>query len=73
MKIGDVLGTIAEGAAQSADRGRRRRRHQPTSLAAAKAAKAANGGGVPATPSARKAAREQNVELASRARPVARA
>ena len=68
VKIGDVLGTIAEGA--------------PASALGAGAATAApvpaqprstngpvdtarSGRAVPATPSARKAAREQNVELAS--------
>jgi 2-oxoglutarate dehydrogenase E2 component (dihydrolipoamide succinyltransferase) len=66
VKIGDVLGTIAEGAAQSADaRPAPAAPAAPAASPAAKAAKAANGGGVAATPSARKAAREQDVELAA--------
>jgi 2-oxoglutarate dehydrogenase E2 component (dihydrolipoamide succinyltransferase) len=60
VKIGDVLGTIAEGAASPAP--------GPGAATAASVAaqpKSTNGRAVPATPSARKAAREQNVELAS--------
>jgi 2-oxoglutarate dehydrogenase E2 component (dihydrolipoamide succinyltransferase) len=68
VKIGDVLGTIAEGAASSAVGA-----GAATAAPAAAQPKSTNGpldtarGGraVPATPSARKAAREQNVELAS--------
>ena len=69
VKIGDVLGTIAEGAGSTAAPA------PPAPEAAPVAAqpKSSNGpldtarGGraVPATPSARKAAREQNVELSS--------
>jgi len=55
VKIGEVLGTIAEGATPAVS---------PAPPAAAPAQKP-NGGQVAATPSARKAAREQNVELES--------
>jgi 2-oxoglutarate dehydrogenase E2 component (dihydrolipoamide succinyltransferase) len=60
VKIGEVLGTIAEGAAPSAGT-------PPPGAAATPVpgAKAAPSATVPATPSARKAAREQNVELAA--------
>ena len=58
VKIGEVLGTIAEGAGAVGVRGRRRR-----SAAAAASAKTERRRPSPATPSARKAAREQNVEL----------
>ena len=61
VKIGDVLGTIAEGAASSAP-GAGAATAAPV---AAAAANRTNGRAVPATPSARKAAREQNVELSS--------
>jgi 2-oxoglutarate dehydrogenase E2 component (dihydrolipoamide succinyltransferase) len=54
VKIGEVLGTIAEGAAAAA-----------TPAAPAAEATRTNGPAVAATPSARKAAREQNVELGS--------
>ena len=54
VKIGEVLGTVKEGAAPAAK-----------SAPAAAPAPATNGSGVAATPSARKAAREQNVELAT--------
>jgi 2-oxoglutarate dehydrogenase E2 component (dihydrolipoamide succinyltransferase) len=65
VKIGDVLGTIAEGASSAAA--------SATKAPVAAQPKSTNGPldvtqskrGVPATPSARKAAREQNVELAS--------
>jgi 2-oxoglutarate dehydrogenase E2 component (dihydrolipoamide succinyltransferase) len=59
VKIGDVLGTIAEGGAAAPAPG--------TTAAAPVAAqpKGTNGRGVSATPSARRAAREQNVELSS--------
>jgi 2-oxoglutarate dehydrogenase E2 component (dihydrolipoamide succinyltransferase) len=58
VKIGDVLGTIAEGASASAA--------APATVPVLARPKSTNGGGgVPATPSARKAAREQNVELSS--------
>jgi 2-oxoglutarate dehydrogenase E2 component (dihydrolipoamide succinyltransferase) len=53
VKIGEVLGTIAEGAAPA------------EKAAPAAAAETKNGADVAATPSARKAAREQNVELGS--------
>ena len=53
VKIGEVLGTLSEGAT-------------PTQSApAAAAGPKTNGAAVPATPSARKAAREQNVDLGS--------
>ena len=54
VKIGEVLGTIAEGAVPAAS-------PAPASAAGSKT----NGAAVAATPSARKAAREQNVELGS--------
>ena len=58
VKIGDVLGTIKEGAAGTAG--------TPAAESAPVAKDATNGAtGVAATPSARKAAREQNVELSS--------
>ena len=63
VKIGDVLGTIKEGAASAAA--------ATETPGAAPAATSATSGktngspGVAATPSARKAAREQNVELSS--------
>ena len=56
VKIGEVLGTVKEGAAPAV---------APKAAPAAPAGAVANGSGVAATPSARKAAREQNVELAS--------
>ena len=68
VKIGDVLGTIAEGAATTPGRSsaaRGRRTGPLTAAAPAAQPKSTNGRGVPATPSARKAAREQNVELSS--------
>jgi 2-oxoglutarate dehydrogenase E2 component (dihydrolipoamide succinyltransferase) len=55
VKIGEVLGTIAEGATPTVT----------SSTAASAAGAKANGSAVAATPSARKAAREQNVELGS--------
>jgi 2-oxoglutarate dehydrogenase E2 component (dihydrolipoamide succinyltransferase) len=67
VKIGDVLGTIAEGSSQPATS-----TPDPSAaaapgarVAAQPAARTTNGRGVAATPSARKAAREQDVELAS--------
>jgi 2-oxoglutarate dehydrogenase E2 component (dihydrolipoamide succinyltransferase) len=56
VKIGEVLGTIAAGAASGAPA-------KSEAPAAAPAAKPVDGREVPATPSARKAARELNVEL----------
>jgi len=60
VKIGEVLGTIAEGAGRPAA-------STSGSAAAARAptATVTNGSGVAATPSARRAAREQDVDLAT--------
>ena len=63
VKIGDVLGTIAEGSPAAAAPAR----VPPAPSGTDAPAKSTNGSGrgVPATPSARRAAREQDVELAS--------
>jgi len=67
VKIGEVLGTIAAGAAAAAGVGATPtpdlKVGGSTAAPAAPAAKAVDGRDVPATPSARKAARELNVAL----------
>src|SRR5262245_22544663 len=65
VKIGDVIGTIAEGAgaAPSAAPAQPQAAAAPSGPVAQSAPRAE--AGVAATPSARRAAREQNVELAS--------
>ena len=69
VKIGEVLGTIAEGAAEAPSKSAARGADaaETPRVAAEPAKKTTNGSGgaaVPATPSARKAAREQDVQLA---------
>ncbi len=70
VKIGEVLGTIAEGAAESPSGSAARGAEgaEAPRPAAEPAKKTTNGSGstsIPATPSARKAAREQDVDLKS--------
>jgi 2-oxoglutarate dehydrogenase E2 component (dihydrolipoamide succinyltransferase) len=65
VKIGDVLGTIQEGAAQAAAP-KPNGPGTPASPAAAESAPATRSSGrAPATPSARKLAREENVDVGS--------
>ena len=59
VKIGEVLGTVKEGAAPAA------KSAAPSAAPADAPAPKTNGSGVAATPSARRAAREQDVELGS--------
>ena len=61
VKIGDVLGTIAEGSGPAAGSAPR----PPAPIKLEGRLKTTNGKGVAATPSARRAAREQDVELSS--------
>ena len=74
VKIGDVLGTISEGKGKA--EGRRQKAEekeekeepkpeQPKAAAPAKAAPAAAAAEVPATPAARRLARQENVDLSS--------
>ena len=70
VKIGDVLGTIGDGAGASAPASAQRAESAPPAPAAAPppaaaTAKPSKSATVPATPSARKAAREQNLELSN--------
>jgi 2-oxoglutarate dehydrogenase E2 component (dihydrolipoamide succinyltransferase) len=63
VKIGDVLGTIADGSASAAASSAAPAAPAPSKVEGQP--KTTNGKGVAATPSARKAAREQDVELSS--------
>ena len=65
VKIGEVLGTIAAGAGAASGQKPAATETAEARPAAASAAPATNGRQVAATPSARKAAREQQVELGS--------
>jgi 2-oxoglutarate dehydrogenase E2 component (dihydrolipoamide succinyltransferase) len=60
VKIGEVLGTIADGAGKPAAPAT-----APAPSSTTATAPVTNGSGVAATPSARRAAREQNVDLAA--------